>query len=878
MSTTVTLRPSATRTPPGTTGIVGVGGGVTIHGATSDNNTTTGVKATVDGAWCDLDLTDTTLTSVQRVKTVTVRAFVARTAADLGHTQRAVYYLRDADGKNSTDNDLMGTSNASGINAVGHARASLAGREFTQTRVNAMRLAVYWKLLGSVQWLEVRELYVDLDVRTQPSVASVTVTGATSTTRPTVSWTPTTDVDPATRWQVKVFSADQYGASNFSPATAVSKWDSGVVLGDAVSADVDTDLVNGVTYKAFVAIAQDWTGVPDTQWWSDWTAAGAASSAFTIALTPPATPTLAVSTLATVPGYRVLLDVSAPVNLLTADNASFESSTGQWVAETNCSISRVTTDAADGAASLQLSSTAGGTMVANSGNEPFLGLHVDGGVQYTALGSARAGATGRTCRVGFRWQDAAGAQIGSNVFGSTFSDITGSYTQGSVTATAPANAKTARVVAEVQSTGGAAELHRWDKFSLHVGASTTWTPGGMGSHLVVVERGERVDAGRGPRENWAHPDVASAGSVRQTTGYGFGLVADSGQDMLGWEYLDKDIPGGGPSGMVHWQTRSGAASGLDIGTWPYGGPGSEEWRFPVVVGQPHVISYWAWVASGTLAVTPRILWIADDMVNSVSTSSGSPVTLTTTPQQITYSATAAAGAAGAQGRLSNHTSSATADIYLTQVGWGHGTTAVDDKPPAGGPLVWTTVRGTAAPQISGFPYGYDTGQRVVFADYEAPPARPLLYRARLTATLSASALASPYSAYATVYPAAPARGILRDPFRPDRPVPIWREDSGGLRMTIPEEAETFRPLGRDADPVTIRDWIGGNDGSVTLAVTSDADLLRLLDLIRSARPLLLQWPQGGQTYLRVISRETSPVMLERGAWTVPISYLETARP
>lgn len=874
MSTTVTLRPDGTINPPGTNGIVTVGGGSTIHGNTSDNNTSTGVKATAEGAWCDLTLTGTTLTSVQRVRSAKIRAYVARTAAGSG-LQRCSMYLRDSDGTNSNVIDLLGTSSSAGTELTGAERHTLAGREFTQTRVNAMRLALYWRLLGSVQWLEVRELYVDLDVRTRPSVASVTVTNYTTSTRPNIAWTPTTDVDPVSRWQAKVFSAAQYGTTGFNPASSASTWDSGVMLGDVSAVDLTKDLVNGVMYKAWVGIAVDWTGTPDWQWWSDWSAAGAVSSAFTVALAPPAAPALSVSALTGLPNYRALLDLTAYLNLLTADNASVEGSIGQWAADTNCTVSRVSTDAADGTWSMQTSSSAAGTMAAILNFEPILGVHVKGGAQYTALASVRSSVGSLTARVDIVWHDAAGAFISTDV-GSTVVPTTSGYTQCSVTATAPANAKQAKLKVETFGAGAAGVLTRWDKMDLHAGSSTSWTPGGMSSQTLVVERGERVGNGRGGAENWAHPDVASAGSVARTSGNGFGLRNDSGRDSLGWEWLDKDIAGGAPSGMIHWSVRSGITTAeLLIGEFVYGGPPGEEWKFPAVVGQTHVWSFWAWVATGTLAVTPKIEWRGDDTTVTIGTPSGSPVTLTTTPQRVTVTGTCPANASAANGILTNHTGSASGDVYVTRVGWGLGPTPVDDKPASGGPLVWSAVRGVSSVNVAGFPVGYDTGQRVLVADPECPPGRPVLYRARQTATLAGQAIASANSAYATAYLTPPSRTILRDALHPEQAVVAGIAPAD--ERSISEDGQTFHPLGRDGGPVKVRDWQSGHDGSYAMTALSDAELAALETLLGSATELLVQHSEGGQTYLLVTGYSSTRVV-RSALHRVTVNYLESARP
>jgi len=126
----------------------------------------------------------------------------------------------------------------------------------------------------------------------------------TTTSRPTVSWTYTDpEGDIQERYRVKIFSAAQYNAPGFLPwgstsATGVSTpasastWDSGEVLSAATSAVVGVDLTNGVTYRAYVAVADAGSGgrynvSPDYA-----TASLQTYQQFTMALTPPPNPTL----------------------------------------------------------------------------------------------------------------------------------------------------------------------------------------------------------------------------------------------------------------------------------------------------------------------------------------------------------------------------------------------------------------------------------------------------------------------------------------------------------------------------------------------------------------------------------------------------------
>lgn len=831
-----------------------------------------------------LDLANTvSVSATQRVKQIRLRARIRMNVSDPGHGATIGVDTRWPTTGDGTFVEKFSTSNVSTFQAItGTWRTkppAIAGTEWTKSIIDSIQFYINWYYsIGSVHAnLRVSELYFDADVRDQPVVTGVTVTNVTSTTRPTVTWqfNANADGDPQSKVQVKIFSAAQYGMGGFDPASSASVWDSGEVVTNSTTLVVGTDLLNGTTYKAYVAAAQDWNG--GTFWWSTWVP----SAAFTIALAPPPAPILLATPDPTVPNYRMLLDLTAPINLLGADAASFESSLAQWTAETNCSISRVSTDAADGTWSMQLSSTAAGAMSATSGTEPLLGLTVMAGTQYTALASFRAGTTGRSCTVGIRWMDNAGATISTDM-GSAITDTNAGYTQAFVTATAPANAKSAMVRVNVAATGGVAELHRVDKVDIHVGTSQVWTVGGIYfSMLVSVERGERIFVDRAgtdrcitPSANWAHPQVATGGSVQRTGGYGFRVLGTS--EQIPWEFLDVDLPGGSfTDGKMHWMLRAGTANTLIVGAWFYGGDIESTWQFPVVVNQTHTFSFWAWVASGTLAVTPRIEWMADDALTTAATTTGGIVTLTTTPQRVSVTAVAPTGTSSARGTLQNHTASATADISLTRIGWGLGSTPVDDQPGVGGPLVWSPVRFVLAQQSPVLLiFGVSTGQRVLFADYEASPGRPLLYRARTAVAESGQAVAGAYSSYATALMPLPTATIILDPVHPEQSVVMNFEPADSFART--EDSQVFHPSGRDRDPVYVQDWLSGAQGSLILHTASQADLIRLQRLFDDFTVVLIQWKTGGQLYARITGQ--SSIVRAANVWQLTISYDEVARP
>lgn len=115
----------------------------------------------------------------------------------------------------------------------------------------------------------ISELYLDVDYALQPSTSVSAPTGTlTTTTSPTVVWThtPGTDGGAQSHYQVRVFTAAQYGIAGFNPASSPSAYDTGVRLGASASALVGP-LPNSTTYRAYVRTAQSTAGAPQ---WADY--------------------------------------------------------------------------------------------------------------------------------------------------------------------------------------------------------------------------------------------------------------------------------------------------------------------------------------------------------------------------------------------------------------------------------------------------------------------------------------------------------------------------------------------------------------------------------------------------------------------------------
>jgi hypothetical protein len=151
----------------------------------------------------------------------------------------------------------------------------VTGLNITALGVPSPVLRVYAVYLD-VLYVEKPALVVD-----EPSASPVI------TTEPTISWTATIDPDGGAqaRFDVKIFSAAQYGAGGFNPTSSPAVDASTVLTGPASSWTPSVPLADG-NYRAYVRIAQIVNGA---EHWSSW-----AYRAFTVEALKPAAPGLVV--------------------------------------------------------------------------------------------------------------------------------------------------------------------------------------------------------------------------------------------------------------------------------------------------------------------------------------------------------------------------------------------------------------------------------------------------------------------------------------------------------------------------------------------------------------------------------------------------------
>lgn len=281
-----TVRPNATAS--GASLFTISGGSGSLHAATNDDSDSTyfSKSTTITGqASALLDFGTTTITSSQRVKRVRIRARVSTPTA-AGRIN--VYLGSRADNQNYFHSALA----IRGLNSIttftgAWQTAAPNGQDWSQTTIDGLRAKVTeyndTGVLGSIY-----ELFIDVDKAAKPTVTVSAPTGTiTTTTAPDVTWSyADTDNETQAYYEIKVFSAAQYGAGGFSALTSTSTWTSGEVASTDSTAVIGELLLSG-TYRAYVRVAKSVNGSP---FWSDF-----AYSQFTISVTPPTVPTLLAS-------------------------------------------------------------------------------------------------------------------------------------------------------------------------------------------------------------------------------------------------------------------------------------------------------------------------------------------------------------------------------------------------------------------------------------------------------------------------------------------------------------------------------------------------------------------------------------------------------
>lgn len=175
------------------------------------------------------------------------------------------------------------------------------------TEINGASFRVSWAGTGGAPHLFLYEAYLDVTYFAKPVTDVAAPSGTiTNTNTPAVQWVNTLDPDGGGQrfYEVKIFTAAQYGAGGFSPDTSTPTQTSGETTS---SVDLWRPLpLASATYRAYVRVSQD--GVT----WSDWD-----YTSFVVSVAAPGAPTVAVTAQNTDGRIRVV--VTSAVGGVTTD-------------------------------------------------------------------------------------------------------------------------------------------------------------------------------------------------------------------------------------------------------------------------------------------------------------------------------------------------------------------------------------------------------------------------------------------------------------------------------------------------------------------------------------------------------------------------------
>lgn len=307
-----------------------------------------------------------------------------------------------------------------------------------------------------------------------PVVTVSAPSGTIATSKPIVIWSASIPSGASeTFYRVRTFSAAQYGASGFNPATSATTDDSGAISSSsATQYQIAALLPAGTSYRSYVQVTE--TGSEASGF--------LAFGAYSVALDMPPTPTLAaVATTDPVTGCPMIqLTAQALINLLTAVDASFETGIGTYIGN-NAVLSQSSAQALDGSYSLSLSAVAASTnMFASSGYYTVLPS-----TQYSLGAYFRSAVTSRAVLVQIAWFDSSHTTLAYST-SSTVNDTTTGWTLATVTGTSPSNAAYAAIYVIVDAVGAASEVHYVDEVGLFPGSGTVWSAGGFSATAGIV--------------------------------------------------------------------------------------------------------------------------------------------------------------------------------------------------------------------------------------------------------------------------------------------------------------------------------------------------------------------------------------------------------
>jgi hypothetical protein len=476
---TYTLRPNADWNNASAFTISGVA--ATVHAALLDDDDTTFITRTDNTvpASYEAEFNTTTLAADEKVAFVNLRAKV--TIGTAGNILLSLGVITDRNGREvyySVPFSKSNTLSATTLDTALKLTVAPNGQAWTQTLIDNLVAKFEDNATANGDKATLIALYVDVETTEQPTVTVTAPSGTiTDTTFPSVTWTyADADGDPQSAYEVKIFDEATYNGASFSADTSTPTVTTGIVTSSNDGQTLEADLADGTTFRAYVRVAQLLNG---SNYFSDF-----AFEEFTIDVDAPSTPLITAFYDST--ERAVTLTIFGRTNVLSANQASLETNTTGWEADSNCAIARSTSYASDGSASLSVTASASGDATASTTSATKFAVSAN--QNFSAIASFRAGSTTRSVSTGIRYLDSTGATI-STTFGTAVSATSSAFISASATVLAPPTATHAQVFVKITS-AGSGEVFYVDEIAFHSGDTAVFSRGGFSSFQFDVERSD----------------------------------------------------------------------------------------------------------------------------------------------------------------------------------------------------------------------------------------------------------------------------------------------------------------------------------------------------------------------------------------------------
>lgn len=677
----------------------------------------------------------------------------------------------------------------------------------------------------SGQQIRVYEVYLDYIVNRQPSLSNLALSGLTSTTRPTVTydWSDA-DGDVQRIQKVKVFTNAQTQLAGFDPETAKAIYSSTLVT-SLTEHTFQSDLQDGVQYRVYVKAAHE-LGTKG-YWYSDWQ-----STTFTITLTGPAAPTLTLGTYDTAED-RALLSLAGKINMLTADDASFETTVGSWVNDTNAGIARSTAAPFHGVAAGRITVSGAGAFRVKSG--PYAAI---AGRTYGVGGRSRANATSRTFTVEIRYySDTAGTtQIGAFTSAGV-AETVGAYSAfQTASGAAPAGTVRMRAFASYNN-GAAAEIHDIDAYIIVPGGA----PAAFHAGGLLAATSYQVQYADLPRRGNLVPDNIASGGETDLSVDGF--FPRQAADTI--EVTQEVQPYRGRRCLRWFVSNSGSV--LDIGSRQNE---LDFWLWGAVVGKTYEGSLrmrlYPGSTSQNFSATFRFIDGTGATVGSMASGnvsiSGSAWTNVECPDTA-----APAGTVAVRLELQNQSGVTNFPVFVDNIQFGEFPYLLTQNGPGQGEAIdWRAWRESVDADdgaVDAITLYSDTvaEQEAAFYDYEVPPDKLRIYRARAISLQGGVDTASPWTAW-QAQSLDLATTWLKHPFQPKL---NWKPTLRGMRPYHPKRGlrRGFHPIIGRRTPVVLVSKNTSDLWTMTLFAQNDRDWERLDEMVEGSGPLLLKTPE-----------------------------------